>query len=227
VLGALEGDRARFLPMLEPFRAMVDTQIAFATSSHRSRRVRFPRERTPSDPRDRLPALLRERARDLVCVHAEANAWPYGAGERATCPEELVHWVARRLATGESFEAVVAPQHALCAKTPWHLGVAGDVIARGVTRATLLERWTDFARPSDVVCTWGTHGATLFEAAGGVLGPARVDLRRAARSYANVAVGTMDAFGARLGVEPSPPCAAGRAGARLATLSAIASFLAA
>ena len=42
VLGVLEGDRARFLPMLRPFRAMVEAQIAFATSSQSGRRIRAP-----------------------------------------------------------------------------------------------------------------------------------------------------------------------------------------
>lgn len=159
-------------------------------------------------------------------MHAEANAWPYGAAERASCPEELVHWVARRPATGESFEAIVAPRHALCAKTAWHLGVPAAALLQGMTTDALHERWARFSRPDDVVCAWGGHPLALFEAAGGVLPSARVDLRRAARAYANVAVGTMDAFRESLDVEAPAPCASGRAGARLATLAAIASLLA-
>jgi DTW domain-containing protein YfiP len=226
VLGVLEGDRDRFLPMLRPFRAMVDAQIAFATSSQSRRRTKHPRTRAPADPRARLPAALRDRPRDLLCVHAEANAWPYGSDERATCPEELVHWVATRPATGESFEAIVAPRHSLCAKTPWHLGIQDAELLRGMTPAALHASWARFARPTDVVCAWGSHTVALFEAVSGTLPPARVDLRHAARSYSNVAVGTMDDFRESLGLERPPPCAAGRAGERLATLSAIASFLA-
>ncbi len=137
VLGVLEGDRDRFLPMLRPFRAMVEAQIAFATSSQSRRRIRHPRVRVAADPRDRLPPALRERLADLVCVHAEANAWPYGVVERATCPEELVQWVATRPATGESFEALVAPRHLLCSKTPWHLGIDVAEILRGMTPGEL------------------------------------------------------------------------------------------
>ena len=129
----------------------------------------------------------------LVCVHAEANAWPYGVVERATCPEELVQWVATRPATGESFEALVAPRHLLCSKTPWHLGIDVAEILRGMTPGELGERWARFLRPGDVVCAWGTHPLALFEGVGGVLPAARVDLRRAARSYSNVLAGTMDA----------------------------------
>jgi DTW domain-containing protein YfiP len=227
VLGVLEGDRERFLPMLRPFRAMVEAQIAFATSSQSRRRIKNPRVRVPADPRDRLPLALRERLRDLVCVHAEANAWPYGAPERTNCPEELVQWVAKRPATGESFEALVAPRHPLCSKTPWHLGISAPEILRGMTPDEMRERWAQFLRPDDVVCAWGRHPLTLFEGVGGSLPVTRVDLRRAARSYSNVAVGTMDACRDRLGLEAPPPCGTGRAGTRLATLAAIASFFAA
>ncbi len=226
VLGVLEGDRERFLPMMRPFRAMVEAQIAFAASSQSRRRIRNPRVRVAADPRDRLPAALRERPRDLVCVHAEANAWPYGAAERAAYPEELVQWVATRPATGESFEALVAPRHPLCSKTPWHLGIDAAAIERGMTLGALRERWAQFQRPDDVVCAWGTYPLAVFEGAGGVLPESRVDLRRAARSYSNVAVGTMDAFRDSLGLETPPPCATGRAGMRLATLAALASFFA-
>ena len=162
----------------------------------------------------------------IVCVHAEANAWPYGGAERATCPEELVQWVATRLATGESFEALVAPRHRLCSNTPWHLGIGVAEIRRGMTPAVLLERWAQFLRPDDVVCAWGTHPLDLFEGVGGVLPATRVDLRRAARLYSNRAAGTMDSFRESLGFDAPPPCGAGRAGARLATLSTIASFFA-
>jgi DTW domain-containing protein YfiP len=225
VLGVLEGDRERFAPMLEPFRAMVATQVAFATSSDRRARDRRPRARAPRDPRARLPAILRERARDLVCVHAEANAWPYGTPERASNPEELVQWAATRPATGESFEAFVAPVHALCDKTSWHLGVDAGTILGGATREALRDRWAQFLRPDDVVCGWGSHPLALFEAAGGLLPDARVDVRLAARVFTHEAVGTMDAFRERIGIEPAPRAGAGRAGARLATLAAVTMFL--
>jgi DTW domain-containing protein len=226
VLGVLEGDRERFLPMLRPFRAMVEAQIAFASSGLSRRRIRNPRVRLVADPRSRLPAPLRERPRALVCVHAEANAWPYGAGERATCPEELVHWVASRPATGESFEAVVAPRHLLCSKTPWHLGIDVAELLGGMTPGAMLERWAQFVRSDDVICAWGMHPLALFAGVGGVLPAVRLDLRRAARSYSNVAVGTMDAFRDSLGLPPAEICGAGRAGRRLATISAITSFFA-
>src|SRR5262249_39119653 len=106
VLGALEGDPARFAALLRPFEAMIDTQIHYARpvrgarQRHAIHRARHPR-------RPRTPALLRERAHDVVCLHGEANAWPArGPVEQQA---EIVHWVARRARAGETFEAIIAP----------------------------------------------------------------------------------------------------------------------
>jgi len=45
-------------------------------------------------------------------------------------PAEIVHWLARRPATGESFEAVIAPRHALAPTTPFHLRLgSGELLA--------------------------------------------------------------------------------------------------
>src|SRR5690606_30087810 len=109
VLGALEREPERFSAMLAPFRAMVDMQLAHVAERRPSRHARAREPRPAADPRARLPALLRERAGDLVCVYGEANAWPFGTPERAAGEDDLVHWVACRVSTGETFEAFVAP----------------------------------------------------------------------------------------------------------------------
>src|SRR5882757_6024969 len=61
VLGALEGDPARFQALLAPFRAMVDAQIA-CEKSRGGGPSRHPKK--PSRALPRAPALLRERAND-------------------------------------------------------------------------------------------------------------------------------------------------------------------
>src|SRR4051812_34726481 len=74
VLGALEGDPARFRSLLDPLRAMVDAQLACQAGSPRRgmRQVHRPRP-----PRRVVPDAIVERFDDLVCVVGEANAWPY------------------------------------------------------------------------------------------------------------------------------------------------------
>jgi DTW domain-containing protein YfiP len=225
VLSILERDRDRFAQMLAPFRAMVDAQLDFAARNPTPRRLtRRAGARTPVDPRARLPALLRERANDLVCVHGEANAWPYGTTERNSGGDELVQWSAYRVATGEIFHRFVAPSRALAPATSRHLEVDGASILGGVPPGELFAAWSRFVHANDVLCSWGTYAPGLFLRAGGALGGPHVDIRRAARLYARSNVGTMDLFLARAALGPTAaPCAgvAGRAGTRLGQLVAI------
>lgn len=227
VLGVLEGDRDRFAPMLEPFRAMVEHQIAFAASGGGRKHVKKPRAK--SDTRSRSPKFLRERFADLVCVHGEANAWPYGTPERTERGDELVQWTARRVATGETFERFVTPANALAPNTFRHLEIGPAEIARAVDRGALAVAWQAFLRPTDVVCSWGTYATRLFEHAGGSLGGARIDLRDSARVHAGGRVGTMAAFLDRVGgsaITMESSAASGRGAGRLAQLVAIAEALA-
>ena len=232
VLGALEGDPAPFRRLLDPLRAMVDAQLACQASAPRRgvRQVRRPR---PS--RRRIPDAVAHRFDDLVCVVGEANAWPYGgpAAARAAAPavhgrrgrggrdgDELVHWVAHRVATGETFDLVVAPDGPLSPSTAFHIELAEDAIRGGAPRSELGPRFARFTRPTDLLCAWGHHGLDLGFAAG--VAPAdrsdqRLDLRDEARRLANRKFGSLEAYATALG-PPLAPLAPGRAGRRLALL---------
>ena len=121
VLGALEGDPARFRALLDPFHAMVDAQLAWQV---RTPRARWRKPRPPGVNRPRVPDELGTRWDDLVCVVGEANAWPYLDGA-PQFPDELVHWVAERVATGERFDVVAAPAQPLSPSTSFHIGLDG------------------------------------------------------------------------------------------------------
>lgn len=221
VLGALEGDPERFLALLAPFRAMVGAQVAYAEGLHRGR-VR--RKRAPRPPRLLVPFELGSPEGDLLCVVGEANAWPYSSPERDTAyPDELVHWVARRLGSDESFEAVLAPRNPLSPRTPAHIGLSDAALLAGSALPELLERWRAFVRDTDVVCTWGHYAAALFAHEGGYLPPSRLDLRNVARGHRKGKVGTVEEFSESLGGSSPPDAVAqGRAGVRLAQLMGIA-----
>jgi DTW domain-containing protein YfiP len=222
VLGALEGDPERFRGLLEPFRAMVDAQLAYE-ARYRDAPSRHARKPRPPPAPPHVPAVLRERFGGVVCVYGEANAWPYGSAERASgCSDELVHWVAQRPSTGETLDVVLAPRHPVSPSTALHSGLSAEVLAGGRAIAELEERWRAFVRETDVVCSWGHYVTTLFTGMGLPLAGERVDLRHAARVYARGKVGTLDDFVARLGATPSPPAGPGRAHVRLAQIAAIA-----
>jgi DTW domain-containing protein YfiP len=218
VLGALEGDAARFASLLRPFEQMIDTQLHYARTVrgarhrhalHRARRAR------------RLPmgALLRANAGNLLCVHGEANAWP--ARQTDAPPPEIVHWVARRARTGETFEAILAPRRPLAPSIPGHIGLPPARLGAGESWASFRARWEAFVRPDDLACTWGRYATDLVEAEGVALPRARLDLRPVAGTILGARTGTVEDCSARLGLAAGVPLASGRGGARLAALLAI------
>jgi DTW domain-containing protein YfiP len=220
VLGVLEDDPARFQALLSPFRAMIDAQIdhqvRWANSRPRHNKAKRPR-------RPRLPASLHERREDLVCVVGEANAWPYHSrASDASYPDELVHWAARRLDTGETFDGVLAPRHALAPATPAHVRLSRDVLARGESLPVFLARWRAFVRDADVVCSWGRYATSLFVSEGGFLPETRIDLRHVARLVRNGKVGTLEGYAEGLGVPWTRGLVPGRAGERLGQVAEIA-----
>jgi DTW domain-containing protein YfiP len=224
VLGALEGNAERFRALLTPFRAMVDAQIAHVQHGGRAR-VKKPRAARPASPR--VPSVLRERVRDLVCVVGEANAWPYTSPERDRWEQEIIHWVACRVSTGETFECVVKPTNPLAPGTLRWVELRADAVERGVASGELGAQWAAFARESDVIATWGSFATNLFAAAGLPLAKSRVDVRDAARAWARGKVGTLDDFLRVTGRAASDPLLdRGRAGRRLGQLTAITRFLA-
>jgi DTW domain-containing protein YfiP len=213
VLGALEGDPARFRALLDPFRAMVDAQLQCQAlrPERRYRQPRPVRERVVS-----LPAGLTARFDDLVCVVGEANAWPYHTN-KTYAPDELVHWVAIRPSTGETFEHHAAPDGVLSPNTKIHTGLAEDEILRADRVESTIAAFAHFTRPTDVIASWGHYSPNLFIESGGHIAE-RLDLRALAQRLANKRLGTLETAAAAVG-PPVPPLAKGRAGRRLAALA--------
>lgn len=216
VLGALEGDPARFRALLEPLRAMVDAQLACQARSQ----APAPRGRLRPRPRRwAVPEELGARFAELVLVAGEANAWPYRAGAREA-PDELVHWAALRPSTGELFERIAAPAGPLSPSVAFHAALTEDALRGGGARADLIAAFARFLGPTGVVASWGEHAPALFAAAGGAL-PARLDLRAVGQRLAHRKLGGIEAYAASLdGPLPALPIA-GRAGRRLAMLAKI------
>lgn len=216
VLGALEGDPARFRALLAPFRAMVDAQLAAQAASPK-RRGRKPR--APGPPRRPLPAAVLDAPDSILCVVAEANAWPYSASPDHPS-DELVHWVAHRVGTGETFSAVAAPARPLSPSTPYHTGLSVDELEAGGAHAEVLAAFAGFVRPGDQICAWGHYGPRLFVDAGGALPSPTHDVRAAAQRFTSKRFGSLEDFAASFGPPPAP-VAPGRAGRRAALLAQI------
>lgn len=217
VLGALEGDARRFRALMRPMNAMVDAQIA---AKARAALPRSARPRPRLAPFDRLPRAVRERYDDLVLVFADANAWPYDTPGHLL-GDELVHWVAHRPATGDTFAFVVAPRHPLAPEAPRHTELSAGRLLSGGTLDELFKSFAAFTRESDVIASWGARGVQMFRDAGGALPRAFLDLRPAARVLTNEKNGTLEGYAALTVATPVADVPEGRAGRRLGMLIGI------
>ena len=195
VLGVLEHDKEKMSALLVPFRAMVDAQLAHAARGGGSRHfVRDPAAPVRG-PWARLPRILREHREhrllgaaapartNLVCVYGEANGWPYGSPERTSEREEIIHWLAYRIGTGESFERIVRTRGPLAVGTSKHCLLGEEEIRAGVSFDELARDFAAFLRPDDVLCSWGAYAVLVYQRSGGMLPHAHVDIRLAARAF--------------------------------------------
>jgi hypothetical protein len=149
-------------------------------------------------PRRRDASVLVDRFDDLVAVVGEANAWPYDCGERYR--DELVHWVAERVATGERFAALAAPTGALSPSTPFHTELSEAQLRGGGSRDELVTGFAGFVRDSDICCAWGCYAFELMRGAGGALPGELLDLRAHVKGTSRQRVGSLEDYTAALAV---------------------------
>lgn len=212
VLGRLEGEPHRFDQLLQPFDFMVDNQLRFERE-----RTGPPRHRLFKKPRQ-LPLGMRQlvaRAPDLVVLCAEANAHPLGA----RIEPELVHLTARRLATGETFEAVLAPRRPLAEATPAYIELTREALLAGEPVPQALARLAAFLRPDDALAVWGTFSLDLLRAEGLAVQGA-LDVREARVQLLQRKVGGVEQAAEESGGQEAP-WTGGRAGRRVAALEAV------
>jgi DTW domain-containing protein YfiP len=234
-LRALE-DGARFddaavAALLAPFDAMVEHQLAFRSRVQDARHLRAARARGPRPARrPRIPGLeaLRAAGERLVVVHGEANAWPVRVPGHP--PPEIVHWLAWRPATDETFEALLRPRGPLAPSAPVQLGLDAGALASGEPWAYFRSRWEAFAREDDVLCAWGHFPTGTLGREDVRLPAARVDARAAANALLGARPGTAEECARRLEergrLEPArAPRAPGRGGRRMEALRRIVSAL--
>jgi DTW domain-containing protein YfiP len=194
--------------LLEPFDAMVEHQLHYASARAERRHLAF--RARPRKPR--LPKLLLEREADLVVAYGEANAWPKGSPQGGDA--EVLHWVAERVATGERFEALLAPRRPLSPSFELHARVASELVLAGESFEGFCARWAAFSRPNDLLVGWGFYASERLGAEGVTL-PERLDLRTLARRQLRKKTGEVAACAAELGKALPEPWARGRAGERL------------
>jgi DTW domain-containing protein YfiP len=158
VLAAFERDGTRFERLLSAFDSMVERQL-----SAKAARIEPPRRRLrTADPWWVSPSMpdLEACWSRLIVVAGEANAHRRDSGVPGR--PELVHLAAVRLATGDSFEAFLAPRRPLAGSAPHHLEVPAESLLGGGTVGRVLAEWERFVRAGDQLVGWGPHAWELL-----------------------------------------------------------------
>lgn len=217
-LGVLERAPERFSAMLAAFTFMVDRQLELTrarTGPSRHKKTRTVQEIQAYEE-------LREQLSRAVAIHVEVNGYP--RANHVPSPPELVHMVAQRVATGETFEAIVAPQRTLAPNVPFHIDLEAAQVLAGETLARALTRWDSFARTGDVLCGWGDFTRTVLEAAESVKRD-WLDLRLLVARRQQKNPGGPSSAAQGLGAPPVGRAAPGRAGRTVTELAQIVGAL--
>jgi len=217
VLGRLEHDPERFLPLLRAFEQMVEQQLHFKTARPNPY-FHAPRER-PSD-RERVRTMLAKEREHLVVVYGEANSHAFDTHDPR--PSELLQLVAERFATGERYEAMLAPRRPLAASVPTHLELSLERFEGGETVAAAFDRFAAFLQPDDRLCAWGRFTLDMLQNEG-FAPPATINVREVAARALGRSPGGPEQAAKALAANGTEriPWSAGRAGRRLAALGTI------
>lgn len=225
VLSILEPPGLSFDRLLDPFKAMVKQQEYFATEVHSRRHQITGAARALKRP-PRFDARLRNLWSRIVCVQGEANAWPIAEPSRPR--PEIVHWTAYRPATGETYEAIVAPREPLGPATPSHVGLSAEELMGGVDVDTWRTSWRDFRKNDDIVLAWGLYYLGVAHEEGLFLGDVNIadnsdiiDVRAEITRFLQKRVGTVEHCLEHLEGSPVQFDVGGRAGRRLSALGGV------
>lgn len=216
-LGVLEGEPQRFAGMLAAFTFMVDQQLALAAA-----RTDPPRRWKPSAHKLEAALQQRELLRRAVVVQAEVNSHPRSSNIPGRA--ELLHLVARRLATGEHFSAIIAPRRPLVGSTVFHVDLPEATLLAGESIATARQRWAEFLQPEDILCGWGHFTADQLDAEALAQG-VWLDLRTLVAQRLMRSPGAPQAAAKALAAAPPSPWGCGRAERTVSVLWALVSAL--
>lgn len=132
-------------PLIDAFDQMIDQQVEHTATVPRHERHKHARQR----PSRAVSPLLDDPR--LVVAYAESSL----PGGDTAAGRELVQWAAVRAVTGETFEAVLRPQHQ--GPSPYHLrhmGLTDADLAAGESPAAARARFLAFAGDGAPVAAW-------------------------------------------------------------------------
>lgn len=215
-LRIVEPEHERLDELLQAFDRMIDTQIEHR-STRRVSRFRSARRREP-----KAIARLLYDPRIVACY---AETAPLGPDDAPGSARELLHWVAARIDTGETFEAVIRPEREPPSDEHlFHMDITRAELDAGEPVDAARSRFEAFAPAGTPFASWTP--TTL--AWGKAMLPETFEHTLLKASYCNKVQrnsGLLEDVVEREGLTlPALPCR-GRAGRRLANALAVARWL--
>lgn len=206
-LKILEPDNRDVDRLLDVFHEMIDRQIIARDGARTGRS--FTRRR-PQATR-RFPKAFAEDFEHVVTVFTEA---PEG---------RLARLCALRLSTGESFDAIIRPDHLLDPYYVEHMGLDARDLDAGMALEAARHRFAAFVGRDDVLVGW--NHSTLAGIRGWMPLAQRVVSLKAAYQALNRHGGSLDEIAAAESLPPVPIPLRGRARQRLGNAAALCRFL--
>ena len=210
----IEPGNSRLDELLRAFDLMIDQQIA-----HRRARVSVRcRHQRNREPRALSPQLQDPR---LVVVFAESGR-PGGHQDRE---RELLHWVAARVDTDETFETIIRPRGGPPTDEHlFHLGIPLADLDQGIGVAEARQRFIEFLPEGAPLAAW-TDTTLVW---GAMVLPEAFETVLLKHSYCNIRQrrsGYLEDVVKREGLTRADIPCRGRAGSRLANALAVARWL--
>ena len=200
--------------LLAAFDSMIDDQLAHVEARRGRPRIR---KRRADRAFPGLPRALGEDFERLVFLYVEAGPRPE--------PRPLLHVVAERRRTGESFERLIDPGPSMPGECMLGFtGLTRAELSSGISPAALREALEGFLEPDDLLAAWNASTGDLLAARTGFRRTITL-LKPAYRKSRSGGVGSLDDIVRREGLSPKRPPFRGRSASRLANARAVAELL--
>lgn len=224
-LRCLEPETLGFESLIAAFDGMIENQLTLPMSGYGWRR-----NHRRGQTRLNIPRVIKDRWSDIVIVYGETA--PGFKRERSTCgfhesnrdhSHLPVYWVAERMVSGERFESAIEPPCRLSPTFLGHLQLSEATFQHASSVEEFRHAWEAFLRPSDTLAFYFSNMPKLVAAIGG---PARSSLQlKSIPLDGSRKSRTLEQMLSSLNVPIAPVHGSGRAGHRLASTIALASYL--
>jgi hypothetical protein len=157
---------------------------------------------------------------NLVVAYGESAPGEFGCRHE---PQFPIYWVAQRLRTGERFACLVQPEFPLPDSFLHHLELTGADFSAAVSPGEARSMWRAFQRPGDYLAVYNQGTERLLRQIGSVANKCLV--LKSVDFHPGQRYGSLDELVAVEGLAVEPASHPGRAGKRLAKVTALARHL--